>query len=333
MTNQAAQTMPSNIVERLASAKDKLPAGSDERMAVWRAIEYFRALSQTAGVTSERIAPVQGYTPGIPWSMHLEAYDVYCKRYGKQQALIEGGCRGGFGTNELDMFIPGWRDRLSEFNAMKARIAELEAMLAAAPAASGGECQSGASVSERARDESLLELIVRYGNSREASFRRDGEEQKQAARDESADLYVRIVAAIEQALTQQHALSSPRQEGEAVQNALFWKKMHATAMALVEVQNAELARYKDALATTTNRDEISSKLTSTIEVDSTAASTQGLRELVQRWRTEAEDNKHLGGSWHKTDLCNTHADELESLLTSPTTGADGESLVEKGAGS
>jgi hypothetical protein len=56
---------------------------------------------------------------------------------------------------------------------------------------------------------------------------------------------------------------------------------------------------------------------------STAASTQGLRELVQRWRTEAEDNKHLGGSWHKTDLCNTHADELESLLTSPTTGADG----------
>jgi hypothetical protein len=47
------------------------------------------------------------------------------------------------------------------------------------------------------------------------------------------------------------------------------------------------------------------------------------RELAERWRTEAEDNKHLGGSWHKTDLCNTHADELESLLTSPTTGADG----------
>lgn len=59
------------------------------------------------------------------------------------------------------------------------------------------------------------------------------------------------------------------------------------------------------------------------EGGSTAASTQGLRELVQRWREEAEGNKHLGGSWHKTDLCNTHADELESLLTSPTTGADG----------
>ena len=100
------------------------------------------ALSQPTRVPAEKIAPVQGYTPGIPWSMHLEAYDVYCKRYGKQPALIdlEGrNCRGGFGTNELDMFIPGWRDRLSEFNAMKARIAELEAMLAAAPAARGGE--------------------------------------------------------------------------------------------------------------------------------------------------------------------------------------------------
>lgn len=100
------------------------------------------ALALSRGVPAERMAPVQGYTPGIPWSMHLEAYDVYCKRYGKQPALIdlEGrNCRGGFGTNELDMFIPGWRERLSEFNAMKARIAELEAMIAAAPAAAGAQ--------------------------------------------------------------------------------------------------------------------------------------------------------------------------------------------------
>lgn len=59
-------------------------------------------------------APVQGFTGGIPWDMHLRAYDVYCKRYSAQKALIEGGCRGGFGTGELDMFIPGWREELSE---------------------------------------------------------------------------------------------------------------------------------------------------------------------------------------------------------------------------
>lgn len=61
-----------------------------------------------------KTAPVQGYAAGIPWDMHLRAYDAYCKRYGKQQSLIEGSCRGGFGTNELDVFIPGWREELDE---------------------------------------------------------------------------------------------------------------------------------------------------------------------------------------------------------------------------
>lgn len=58
-------------------------------------------------------APVQGFSGGIPWEMHLEAYDAYCKWCGAQPAMIdlEGrGCRGGFHTSELDDFIPGWRD-------------------------------------------------------------------------------------------------------------------------------------------------------------------------------------------------------------------------------
>lgn len=73
--------------------------------------------------TPEKRAPVQGYTPGVPWSLHLEAYDAYCKKYGAQPALIdlEGrGCRGGFGTRELDEFIPGWRDKVSEIATLKA---------------------------------------------------------------------------------------------------------------------------------------------------------------------------------------------------------------------
>lgn len=71
-------------------------------------------------MAEERLASVQGYSAGIPWAMHLRAYDAYCKLYGKQQALIEGHCRGGFGVNELDMFIPGWREELSELHRLRA---------------------------------------------------------------------------------------------------------------------------------------------------------------------------------------------------------------------
>jgi hypothetical protein len=70
----------------------------------------------------EKMAPVQGYPGGIPWAIHLEAYEVYSKKWSPQPALIdlEGrNCRGGFGTSELDEFVPGWRDRVSEFGKMK----------------------------------------------------------------------------------------------------------------------------------------------------------------------------------------------------------------------
>lgn len=80
-------------------------------------------------IPEERRAPVQGFSAGIPWAMHLRAYDAYCKKYRSQQALIEGGCRGGFSTRELDMFIPGWRDELDERKQLKERIAGLEAQV------------------------------------------------------------------------------------------------------------------------------------------------------------------------------------------------------------
>jgi hypothetical protein len=78
----------------------------------------------------EKIAPVQGYAAGIPWSLHLEAYDAYSKKWAPQPAMIdlEGrNCRGGFDVTELDEFIPGWRDRASEIGRLRARVAELEA--------------------------------------------------------------------------------------------------------------------------------------------------------------------------------------------------------------
>lgn len=65
-----------------------------------------------ANEPTERRAPVQGFPGGIPWAVHLEAYAAYVKRHGEQQALIEGWCRGGFSTGELDEFVPGWRGRV-----------------------------------------------------------------------------------------------------------------------------------------------------------------------------------------------------------------------------
>jgi hypothetical protein len=70
--------------------------------------------AEIARLQPRKIAPVQGYYPGIPWDMHLRAYAAYCKKWSPQKALVEGNCRGGFGTEELDEFIPGWLDEISE---------------------------------------------------------------------------------------------------------------------------------------------------------------------------------------------------------------------------
>ncbi len=79
------------------------------------------------------MAPVQGYAAGIPWEMHLRAYDAYCKRWGPQPALIDlqgRNCRGGFDTIELDGFIPGWRDELSAIKKLEAQLQAKEQELA-----------------------------------------------------------------------------------------------------------------------------------------------------------------------------------------------------------
>jgi hypothetical protein len=49
----------------------------------------------------------------------MMAYEVYSHVYGPQQALIEGGCRGGFSAGELIAFLYArhfpkqeWRSRV-----------------------------------------------------------------------------------------------------------------------------------------------------------------------------------------------------------------------------
>lgn len=103
--------------------------GDPTYSSVWRA-SWLECLKYVESL-KEKMAPVQGWPGGIPWSLHLEAYAVYCARWGKQQALIEGGCRGGFSTGELDDFIPYWRERISELTKIKKELADAKTVIAA----------------------------------------------------------------------------------------------------------------------------------------------------------------------------------------------------------
>lgn len=90
--------------------------------------------NDTIPLPERKMAPVQGWPAGIPWSLHLEAYAAYCKKRSPQPALIdlEGrNCRGGFGTNELDEFIPGWRERSSEIAQLRSELDHTAAVSAA----------------------------------------------------------------------------------------------------------------------------------------------------------------------------------------------------------
>jgi hypothetical protein len=40
-----------------------------------------------------------------PQSVTMRAYEVYCHVHGSQEALVNGGCRGGFSTGELIAFL------------------------------------------------------------------------------------------------------------------------------------------------------------------------------------------------------------------------------------
>lgn len=53
--------------------------------------------------------------------VYMRAYEVYARVYGGQEAMITGGCRGGFGAGELVAFLYArsfpeaeWRQRCEE---------------------------------------------------------------------------------------------------------------------------------------------------------------------------------------------------------------------------
>lgn len=50
----------------------------------------------------------------IPWSIAELAYSVYAARYGRGQSLERLAERAGFCPDEMDMFLPDWRERCAE---------------------------------------------------------------------------------------------------------------------------------------------------------------------------------------------------------------------------
>lgn len=84
------------------------------------------AEAKLAELKGGKMAPVQGYEPGIPWELHLRAYSEYRRQHGAQESLITGGCRGGFHTTELDIFIPGWREDAAETTRLKLALSASE---------------------------------------------------------------------------------------------------------------------------------------------------------------------------------------------------------------
>jgi len=62
-----------------------------------------------------------------PKVVTMRAYEVYCHLHSEQEAMVTGGCRGGFGTGELIAFLYAhsfpkeeWKERVFEaFNGME----------------------------------------------------------------------------------------------------------------------------------------------------------------------------------------------------------------------
>jgi hypothetical protein len=59
----------------------------------------------------------------IPWSVAEKAFSVYSTRYGRDQSLERMAERGGFGPGEMDLFLPGWRDEVSEITSLRVALA------------------------------------------------------------------------------------------------------------------------------------------------------------------------------------------------------------------
>jgi hypothetical protein len=295
MTNQAAQTMPTyfktadELVTFLDSLRDLDGEGGDGVLK-WQPAQHAiagiraAALSQPAGVAEwplsgkygDVLRPFvvqmerelhanagKGDRPGwLKMSPEVALLEIYYHLSKLQKAVKDDNG-------------PGIQEYAADVANMSMMLLDICGGLAlieyAAPAASGGESPSGASVSERARE------IVAFINGRCTN--------EEAGRKclgffvQHGDHLIR-------------ALSSPRQEGDSTA---------ASTQGLREGIMAMSARFR--------------------------ADAAKLRESAARARKQESAGYHPAIDSHELQQSSQdadgYADELESLLTSPTTGADG----------
>lgn len=88
--------------------------------------ERDQAEARTCGVIGARGA--KPHPLRIPWALAAKAWSVYAVRYGGQ-SLERINERGGFHVDELDEFVPGWREEVSEIAAAKAQLSQMREAL------------------------------------------------------------------------------------------------------------------------------------------------------------------------------------------------------------
>lgn len=68
-------------------------------------------LDAESAAKPERMFPLCGVRDvKIPWRIAELAYIGYARRYGNRQSLDDLAMRGGFHTEELDEFLPDWKE-------------------------------------------------------------------------------------------------------------------------------------------------------------------------------------------------------------------------------
>lgn len=100
-----------------SDAFDNLTAARAALLAAWEAEVQAARGNRMFPIQSERGA--QPHPTQIPWSVADRAYSVYRAKYGSEQSLERLAERGGFGPGEMDIFLPGWREEVSEINRLK----------------------------------------------------------------------------------------------------------------------------------------------------------------------------------------------------------------------
>ena len=83
---------------------------------------------------------VKPHPLNIPWWLADLAYSVYSARYGRSQSLEHLAERGGFGANEMDMFVPDWREQCNENARLTQQLAAKDRRIAALEEVSCERC-------------------------------------------------------------------------------------------------------------------------------------------------------------------------------------------------